>query len=73
MTRKEQLDRMSESDKREDILRSLAECGVIRLTTRASVAFWGAAVDALRDAGKVRVEHKENYEGQYSWIEVTLR
>lgn len=71
MTRSEQLNAMSEKDKEEDLLRSLAELGCVRLTTRQAVEFWGRAVDALVDAGKVEVRHRENYEQQYSWIEVT--
>ena len=71
MGRSEELDAMSEADKEADLLKSLREHGCVRLTGRSAVGFWGAAVDALREKGSVNVEHRENYEGQYSWIEVT--
>jgi hypothetical protein len=71
MTRAEQLSAMTEEDKRADLLRSLEEYGCVRLTSRQAVQFWGAAVDWLADAGKVKVRDRVDHEGQYSWIEIT--
>ena len=72
MSRKEELDAMSEEDKQADILKNINEHGCIRITSRQAEAFWGPAVDALVDAGKVKSEFIENYEGQYSYYRVTL-
>lgn len=71
MGRSDELDAMSEADKEADILRNLREHGCVRLTSRPALAFWGAAVDRLVEAGKVQTELIEEYEAQYSYIKVT--
>lgn len=73
MTRSQDLDRMTESDKQADLLRAIERHGAVRLESRQAVGFWGAAVDALVAAGKVDVEKIESYEGQYSCLQVTAK
>lgn len=72
MGRKEELDAMSEADKETDILKTVEEHEAIRITSRLGMAFWGAAIDRLKAAGKVETEFIENYEGQYSYLLVTF-
>lgn len=71
MSRSEDLDAMGEAGKEADILRSIREHGCIRITTRQALAFWGDAVDRLRQAGRVRTELVEHRDDQCSWIQVT--
>lgn len=72
MGRKEELEAMSEEDKKEDLLKNIKEHGCIRITTRQAEAFWGAALNALIDEGKVKSEFVENYVGQYSYYKVEM-
>lgn len=70
---KAELDAMSEEDKQADILKSLEEHGQIRIDTRPALAFWGAAVDALVEQGKIETEFIDLEEQQYSFYRVTLK
>lgn len=72
MTRNEELDAMTEADKEADILKNIKEHEVVRIQGRQAAAFWGGAIDSLTEAGKVKHELIENYEGQYSYIQVSL-
>lgn len=71
MTRSEELDAMTETDKETDILENIRVHGMIRIEGRQALAFWGGAIDRLKAAGKVEHEHIEEYEDQYSYIKVT--
>jgi len=70
-TRSEQLDSMSDSDKERAILQGLREHGYVRITSRLALAFWGAAIDRLREAGEIETEMVENHEQQHSYLRVT--
>jgi hypothetical protein len=71
-TRREQLDAMSEADKEKDLLKTIGESGAVRIDCRAAMAFWGSVVQRLEDAGRVKTRFVENWDGQYSYLEVTL-
>jgi len=72
MSRNDELDAMTEADKEADILKNIKQHGVIRITSRQAMGFWGTAIDRLEEAGKVKSEMIENYEGQYSYLQVSL-
>ena len=65
---------MSLEDKQEDLLKNIRgnEDGCIRITNKHAMAFWNDALVELERKGLIESEQKENYEGQYSWIEVKL-
>lgn len=69
MTRTQQLDRMSESDKQADLQAQLQSCDFIRLDHKSQLAFWGAAIAALEVKGFVTSKLIE-IEEQYSYLEV---
>lgn len=68
MTRREELDAMSEEDKQADILKSITEAGCIRITSKPQAAFWMDAINALETAGKVKVTMRDNETQQYSYV-----
>ena len=72
MTRSEELDAMSESDKETDLLKNIKEHGMIRIYGRGSLAFWGGALNSLVEAGTVKTELVENYDAQESYLKVEL-
>lgn len=69
MTRNEQLDRMTEEDKQADLLQNIDAHGVVQITSRSALAFWGSAVDALVGKGLV-TRNLIEVEEQYSYLEV---
>lgn len=70
--RSRRLDEMTEADKERDILRNIREHGAVHLTTRAQLAFWGAAIGSLRKAGKVTVRDTGSDEAQYTCYQVEI-
>lgn len=72
MTREEELDKMSEADKQKDILKQIEEHGAIRITNKQAMGFWGAAIDALTDAGKVKHEMRDSC-SQSTYLLVELK
>ena len=72
MGRSEELDAMSEADKKTDILERLKQHGAITISNRYQLAFWGGAINRLKEAGKVETTFTELYEEQYSYLRVTL-
>lgn len=56
---KRDLDRMTEADKRADMLSQLAKHGALRITSRQALGFWQHAMEALRDEGLITVKMKE--------------
>jgi hypothetical protein len=70
--RSEALDAMTEAGKEAEIIAQIEEHGCIRIEGRPALGFWGGAIQRLKDAGRVETEFVENYEGQYSYIKVTL-
>lgn len=72
--RNRQLDRMTELDKQEDILRRLQRKPgtTLRIDTRAALAFWEKALGVLEDAGKIEVEFVDSDYQQCSFYNVRL-
>jgi len=71
MGRRDELDNMTESDKVADLLSNLDRHGCLRIDNRHALAFWGSAIQKLKDDGIVETEMVENYEQQYSYLKVT--
>jgi len=66
---------MSEDDKKADLMKMLNEepNSHLLIDTRQQLAFWGGAIDALVEEGKIEADFKEFYNEQYSRIKVTLK
>lgn len=73
--RSRRLDAMTEQDKRDDILTYLLSKpdAHIRLDTKQQMEFWGRAVAALEDAGRIAVEFVDLPEQQCSFYKIRLR
>jgi hypothetical protein len=72
MSRSQELDAMSEADKEADLLASIKKHGAVHMNRREQLAFWGGAIERLREAGKVTVRDTGSDEAQYTCYEVRL-
>lgn len=70
---KAELDAMSEEDKEKAIMEDIYHFGAVRLDRRDQLAFWGGAIDRLREAGKVKVRDIGSDEDQCTCLQVTAK
>lgn len=71
--RSEELDNMDLAAKKVDIMKNLTSHGTIRIDNRSSMEFWGEALNALESEDKVTSEFIENYDQQYSYVQVKIK
>lgn len=71
MSRKEELDAMDLDAKKADIMKALETQANITFDSKPQMAFWGDAINALIDDGKIEGEWYESWEQQYSCYKVT--
>lgn len=71
LSRNDELDAMDLDGKKADLLSKLESCDFLRFDRKPQLAFWGEAISALEDEGKIETEFREVDE-QYSYLRVTL-